>query len=78
MRTAILAFIAAPLALIAAEMNPKPLTFMDTGRVMEAASKSMALTVIKATIKLETFTPIAITTVQPHAQEWVSFQLLVK
>ena len=37
MRTAILAVIAAPLALMAAEMNPKPLTFMDT-MVMEAAS----------------------------------------
>ena len=54
-------------------MNPKPLTFMDTGRVMEAASKSMVLMVTKeATIKLGTFIPIAITTAQLHAQESVS------
>ena len=46
---------------------------MDTGRVMEAASKSMVLMVTKeATIKLETFIPIAITTAQLHAQASVS------
>ena len=49
---------------------------MDTGRVMEAASKSMVLTVTKeATIKLETFTPIEITTAQLHAQVLVGLSI---